>query len=124
MIAKIRRGVGDAYAPVVVALALPDRGRRLSEFVGNVDPRTVQLILRARRAWQQLKGIAGGDPASDRFMQLRAFVIEMNPIAQVHLGMQMDAPEITEIGLKRDRLVEARHRLFEAPSKMSVVPRL
>src|SRR3981189_1972097 len=114
MVAKIGRQIGNTDSVRGIALAPPDRHRKGWAFVGDVVSGAGMLNRRARAPCQQLKRIGHGAPLTQSGLQLSAFLVEMRPIADMHLSVQVNAFKVIDIGIELDRPPVARYRLVES----------
>src|ERR1700716_1532051 len=111
MVAKIGRQLGHTDSVMGIALAPPDRHRKGWAFVGDVVSGAGMLNRRARAPCQQLKRIGHCAPLTQSSLQLSAFLVEMRPIADMHLSVQVNAFKVIYIGLELDRRPRARYRV-------------
>ena len=115
MVAEIGGQIGKADACMRIALAAPERRRRIGILVRGEAPGAGELERRIGRARQQVERQRCSRPAGDRRGEPPAFALEIRPVADQHLGIQMHAPEIFVPGIERERPRIARPRLVWAP---------
>src|SRR5262249_31798138 len=81
---------------------------------GAISSGTRELYVGAGWSGQQRKRRGRQASAPQRGVQRRAYLLEIGPIANLHLGVQPQAPEIVQIGLDGERTIKACDRFIEA----------
>src|SRR5689334_13453730 len=103
MFAKIRREVRYANAPMLVALAPPQRRSRLQHAVRHVRLGAFQLVSRRRWNREDREGYRRGFAGSDGGQQMSAVRLEALPLTKMHFRVEPLARQVAQIAIECHR---------------------